>query len=520
MHRNEARANPWLPGLAPRLLWTLDTDGWLLLGFEHIEGRHADVSPGSPDLPRIADVLAGMERDLTPCPSIPLQTLSQRWAALPAWHLLSRNRPEGLDSWTRDNLHRLLDTEASAPDLLAGHTLVHTDLNARNFLIGEGVRVVDWAWPCRAAGWIEVAFSRPASHRRRPHPRRRRAMGHQRACLETGVRHCGHRGHRRRAVGIPVPRHPRRAPATPEHDRTRMGATPAWMSVATRKGRHMIIEAGQVAVVTGAAQGLGRALAAAFVDRGVSVALVDIAQERLRETAEAFTTRGGQVLPVVTDVSDAAAVGALASRTLEHFGRVDVVVNNAGITAPGGRPLWQTDPEDWRRVLGVNLLGVVHGIQAFVPHLMAAGAGHVVNIASLAGLTVMPFASAYCASKHAVVAVSETLRAELGMMGLPIGVTVVCPGYVRTPLTEPLFALLQAGDDAQLAEYLPAGLSAEQVQQVRARLEYGIPTMMEPDVVAERILAAVEADQLYALTHGDFEDVVRRRAERILAALG
>jgi NAD(P)-dependent dehydrogenase (short-subunit alcohol dehydrogenase family) len=282
----------------------------------------------------------------------------------------------------------------------------------------------------------------------------------------------------------------------------------------------MIIEAGQVAVVTGAAQGLGRALAAALVDRGVSVALADTAQEQLRETAEAFTTRGGQVLPMVTDVSDAAAVGALASRTLEHFGGVDVVVNNAGIVAPDGRPLWQTDPEDWRRILAVNLLGAVHGIQAFVPHLVAAGAGHVVNIASLAGLTVMPFASAYCASKHAVVAISEALRAELGVMGLPIGVTVACPAYLRTSLTESMFTLLQAGDDAQLAEHLPAGLSPEQVQQVRARLEYGMGAMMEPELAAERILAAVEADRLYALTHGDFQDAVRRRAEGILAALG
>ncbi|MGB6163262.1 MAG: SDR family NAD(P)-dependent oxidoreductase [Pseudonocardiaceae bacterium] len=232
----------------------------------------------------------------------------------------------------------------------------------------------------------------------------------------------------------------------------------------------MIIEAGQVAVVTGAAQRLGRALAAGLVDRGVSVALADTAQERLHDTAEAFTARGGQVLPVVTDVSDATAVGALASRTLEHFGRVDVVVNNAGIAVANGRPLWQTDPQDWQRVLAVNLLGVVHGIQAFVPHLVTAGAGHVVNIASLAGLLASPFGSAYCASKHAVVAVSETLRAELDMLGLSIGVTVACPGYLRTPL-------------------------------------------------AERILAAVEADRLYALTHGDIEDGARRRAQGILAAL-
>jgi NAD(P)-dependent dehydrogenase (short-subunit alcohol dehydrogenase family) len=228
----------------------------------------------------------------------------------------------------------------------------------------------------------------------------------------------------------------------------------------------VIIEAGQVAVVTGAAQGLGRALAAGLLDRDVSVALADTAQEQLHDTAEEFATRGGQVLPVVTDVSDAVAVGALASRTLSHFGRVDVVVNNAGITAHNVRPLWQTDPEDWRRVLAVNLLGVVHGIQAFMPHLVTAGAGHVVNIASLAGLMAVPFGSAYCASKHAVVAVSETLRAELDMMGLPIGVTVVCPGYVRTPLTESMFTLLQAGDDAQLAELLPAGLSVEHREQV------------------------------------------------------
>lgn len=278
----------------------------------------------------------------------------------------------------------------------------------------------------------------------------------------------------------------------------------------------MIIEAGQVAVVTGAAQGLGRALAAGLIDRGVSVVLADTATERLQATAEAFTARDRPVLPVITDVSDAAALDALASRTLDHFGRIDVVVNNAGIATGGVRLLWRTDPQEWQRVLAVNLLGVVHGIQAFVPHLVAAGAGHVVNIASLAGLMAMPFGGAYCASKHAVVAISETLRGELEAMGLPIGVTVACPGLVRTPLTEGLFTMAQADDDA-LAEYLPANLPRE---QLRARFERLIATSMEPEVAAEHILAAVEADRLYALTHGDFEDNVRQRAEGILAALG
>jgi NAD(P)-dependent dehydrogenase (short-subunit alcohol dehydrogenase family) len=198
----------------------------------------------------------------------------------------------------------------------------------------------------------------------------------------------------------------------------------------------MIIEAGQVAVVTRAAQGLGHALTAGLIDCGVSVVLADTARERLHTTAEEFTARGGRVLPVSTDVSDPAALHALASRTFEYFGRVDIIVNNAGIVTGDPRPLWQTDPQDWQRVLAVNVLGVVHGIQAFVPHLVTAGAGHVVNIASLAGLTAIPFAGVYCTSKHAVVVISETLRAELQAMGLPVGVTVACPALVRTPMPE------------------------------------------------------------------------------------
>lgn len=277
----------------------------------------------------------------------------------------------------------------------------------------------------------------------------------------------------------------------------------------------MIIEAGQVAVVTGAAQGLGHALAAGFIDRGVSVVLADTATERLHSTAEAFTALGARVLPVITDVSDAAAVTALASRTLEHFGRVDMVVNNAGITTGNTRPLWQTDPQDWQRVLAVNLLGVVHGIQAFVPHLVTAGGGHVLNIASLAGLTTIPFAAAYCASKHAVVAISETLHRELEEMGLSIGVTVACPALVRTPMTEGMFTLAQADDDV-LTEHLSPHLSRP---QLRANLQRMIANPMAPAVAAERILAAVETDRLYALTHGDFHDSVRQRAEGILAAL-
>ncbi len=278
----------------------------------------------------------------------------------------------------------------------------------------------------------------------------------------------------------------------------------------------MIIEAGQVAVVTGAAQGLGRALAAGLIDRGVSVVLADIAEERLRSTAEEFSLRHPRVLPVITDVSDPARVNALAARTLDHFGRVDIIVNNAGITA-GSHPLWQTDPQDWQRVLGVNLLGVVHGIQAFVPHLVSTGTGHVVNTASVLGLMAMPFTSAYCASKYAVVAISEMLQRELDMMGLPIGVTVACPGLVRTPLTERVIALVQSEDS--WAEYLPPDVPRELAEQRRAALKSLVSTLMEPEIAAERILDAVQAGRLYALTHGDIDDGARHRVESILAAL-
>jgi NAD(P)-dependent dehydrogenase (short-subunit alcohol dehydrogenase family) len=141
----------------------------------------------------------------------------------------------------------------------------------------------------------------------------------------------------------------------------------------------------------------------------------------------------------------------------------------------------------------------------------------VVNTASVFGLMAMPFTSAYCASKHAVVAISEMLQRELDMMGLRIGVTVACPGLVRTPLTERVIALVQS-DDAW-AEYLPADVPSELAGQRRAALMGLVSNLMEPEVAAERVLDAVEAGEFYALTHGDIDDGARHRVESILATL-
>ena len=197
---------------------------------------------------------------------------------------------------------------------------------------------------------------------------------------------------------------------------------------ASEKGKVMKLQAGQVAVVTGAANGIGRALATEIVARGLRVVVADIESEPLTALAADL---GAAALAVPTDVADPDQVRALAERTLAAFGRVDLVVNNAGVSEGG--PSWALESAQWRRVWSVNVEGVVHGIAAFVPHLIAAGSGHVVNLSSVAGLdTAAPLGAPYSASKHAVLAISEGLRTELELLAPGVRVTTVCPGPVDT----------------------------------------------------------------------------------------
>ncbi len=274
----------------------------------------------------------------------------------------------------------------------------------------------------------------------------------------------------------------------------------------------MQIESGQVAVVTGAAQGLGRAIAAELVQREVSVVLVDVGHAAVEQTAAELAAGGGVTMPVGVDVTDAAALAALAERVLERFGRIDLVVNNAGIAPSDGKPLWEVDLADWRRVLDVDLFGVLHGVRAFVPHLVAAGRGHVVNIASIAGLAATPLATSYSTAKHGVVALSEALHTELGMTRLPIGVTAVCPGFVRTPMAEGTVESISGSQEwtDRLGAEAPAALAA---------IEETMRDMLEPEEAARRVLAAVEADQLHALPSGDVQDGARSRTQRVLDAI-
>jgi NAD(P)-dependent dehydrogenase (short-subunit alcohol dehydrogenase family) len=188
---------------------------------------------------------------------------------------------------------------------------------------------------------------------------------------------------------------------------------------------------GRVAVITGGASGIGLAMAERFAAEGMRLVLADIERPVLQRAGEALKRGGAEVLTVPTDVSIEADVAALAATSLEHFGDVHLVCNNAGVGSRG-LPIAELPLEDFAWVLAVNLFGVIHGLRVFLPHLRANDVGHIVNTASTSGLYHLPRMGPYNASKAAVVALSETLRFELAAEGSKVGVSVLCPSWVRT----------------------------------------------------------------------------------------
>ena len=262
----------------------------------------------------------------------------------------------------------------------------------------------------------------------------------------------------------------------------------------------MRIESGQVAVVTGGGSGIGRALTLAFAARGCSVMIADVADEDAAETVELSAGSGGEIVAAHCDVSDPAAVDALAATTVERFGRVDIVCNNAGVS--GGGPIWEFSDADWRFVLGVNLWGVINGVRAFVPRLVQQGHGHVVNTASLAGLVAAPGLGSYTATKHAVVGISETLFQDLRAAGSAVGTSVLCPGFVNTRIYD--------GDRSRPAELSdPRGSATDPsvTELIRAFFE----TQMLPEAAARQVLDAIESDRFWILTHPELTPAVLNR---------
>ena len=266
---------------------------------------------------------------------------------------------------------------------------------------------------------------------------------------------------------------------------------------------------GKTAVVTGAASGIGRAMAERFATEGMSVALADIEEEPLAETTKGLESDGASVLAVPTDVSKQADVEDLAEKAVAAFGAVHVVCNNAGVGAGG--PIWEIPQEDWDWVLGVNLFGVINGLRAFVPLLLEQDEGHVVNTASMAGLTSPPGMAPYNVSKHGVVTLSEGLRSELAMRGSKVGVSVLCPGFVRTRIHE-------SGRNRPGAEPLPEDeldpSFGPMASFLRTAVESGIP----PAQVAAKVVEAIVENRFYILTHPDMKPNIQSRLEEILGS--
>jgi NAD(P)-dependent dehydrogenase (short-subunit alcohol dehydrogenase family) len=263
--------------------------------------------------------------------------------------------------------------------------------------------------------------------------------------------------------------------------------------------------AGRVAVVTGAASGIGRAMAERWAREDMRVVLADIEESALAAAEKELRDSGANVTAVVTDVSKAESVHALAEAAVAAYGAVHLLCNNAGVG--GGGLAHMLTEKDWQWVLGVNLWGVIHGQTAFLPILMAQDEAHVVNTASVAGLVSSPFMSPYVASKFAVVGLSECLQKEMVMQGGTVGVSVLCPGFVSTQIADsdrnrPADLV---NDDEPFDEF---GMR-DVLRQVVAD---GIPTSDVADAVAD----AVKTNRFYVLTHPELRDVVRTRMEDIL----
>ncbi len=267
----------------------------------------------------------------------------------------------------------------------------------------------------------------------------------------------------------------------------------------------MKLEPGQVAVVTGGASGIGRGIVDALASRGLTVVVADVEQDALDRAAAEIAAQGASVLAACIDVRRPEQLDDLADRVIGEFGRVDVVCNNAGvITSPA--PAWAQSAADWLWTVQVNLLGVANGIRAFVPHLVEAGRGHVVNTASLAGLSTIPGGgnAAYSATKHAVVGLSETLRLELELVAPEVGVSVLCPGPVPTRI-----------HDAERNR--PPDLTRSGTAEELPKPDFGLQLERVPaHAVGELVADAIESRREYVLTSPDLIPMVRSRAEHLL----
>src|SRR3989449_10655960 len=256
---------------------------------------------------------------------------------------------------------------------------------------------------------------------------------------------------------------------------------------------------GRVAAVTGAASGLGRAMALAFAGEGMHAALADVDEAGLKSTLNEVQSRGARAFAMRVDVSRYQEVESFCSKAIAQFGATHVVCNNAGVSPLGA--VWENTLADWQWILGVNLWGVIHGVRAFVPRLLAQGEGHVVNTASVAGLISPPGMAACNVTKHAAVALPETLYHDLRLRGSPVGVSVLCPAYVPTGIAD--------SERNRPRELWNPGKNPSKEQ---ALLKKAVASgKLSADDVARAVVAAGEGERVYVRAHPRIKGASRPR---------
>jgi NAD(P)-dependent dehydrogenase (short-subunit alcohol dehydrogenase family) len=258
---------------------------------------------------------------------------------------------------------------------------------------------------------------------------------------------------------------------------------------------------GRVAVVTGAASGLGLAMSKRFLEAGMKVVLADIEADRLDAAVAELRAAGHDATGVVTDVADAEAVNHLAAAAFDAHGVVHVLCNNAGVVKRAR--VWELTLDDWNWVLNVDFWSVVHGLRAFVPRMLEqGGGGHIVNTSSMAGLLPMPNLGAYAAAKSAVLALSLSLQTELDQLGSSLGVSVLCPGFIATDITDS-------------ARNRPAALANQASPPNVPRTTAGVVATLTAADVAEQVVEAITANRFWILTHDQYRPVIMQHASGV-----
>ena len=265
---------------------------------------------------------------------------------------------------------------------------------------------------------------------------------------------------------------------------------------------------GKVAVITGAAEGIGKAIAVAAAAEGMRLVLADISDTLLNNTVQELRETGAKVIGVVTDVAKESDIQTLADQAYAQFGHVHLLVNNAGVAF--AKSAWETTAKDWEWIMGINLYGITHALRIFIPRMLASDeVAHIVNTASVAGLIAEPALAAYNVSKFGVVALSESLHHDLSLRKSKIGVSVLCPSWVKT-------RIIDAERNRKTEDRIQADQLEKVSQKTGAAINKAVEAGISPQQVASDVIAAVKANTFYILTHPETKAAVAIRSEDIL----